>query len=180
MGPASQSDDWAVPTKWSSLFRGTRALDRVVLKRTPGRDTIHFTADSGNIERMPRTMHSANQPSIHGAVSSWCDEFPEQLLGQTSVGADKSVSKMNEQLTRHLDPQEVVFLVQNQRRTEEARAKLLAWSLATIRDAGPWRTVSYNLWISWIHKTSLCWNVLQNRWWCERWMWKSHSVMQRV
>ena len=107
------------------IFRGTRAVDRVVLKRTPGRNTIHFTADSGNIERMPRTMHSANQPSIYGAVSSWCDELAEQLLEQTSVGADKSVSKMNEQSTKHLDPQ-VVFLVQNQRRTEEARAKLLA------------------------------------------------------
>ena len=29
------------------------------------------------------------------------------MLGQTSLGADKSISKVNEQFTKHLDPQEV-------------------------------------------------------------------------
>ena len=32
------------------IFRGTSALDRGTLKRQSGRNTIHFTADSGNIE----------------------------------------------------------------------------------------------------------------------------------
>ena len=35
---------------------------------------IHFNADASNTELF-RTMHSANQVSIYGAVSSWCGEF---------------------------------------------------------------------------------------------------------
>ena len=61
-----------------------------------------------------------------------------------------------------------------------SRGKLLAWSLTTIQGAGSWRTIPYNLWISRIHKTSLCWNVPQNQWWYERRIWTSHSIMQRV
>ena len=65
-------------------------------------------------------IHSANQLSIYGAVSSWCDELAEEMPGQTSLGVDKSSSKVDDQLTKHLDPQEVGSVVQNQTRTEEA------------------------------------------------------------
>ena len=67
-----------------------------------------------------RTIQSAKQLSIYGAVSSWCDELAEQMLGQTSLRVDKSISKVNDQLSKHLDPQEFGSLVQNQTRTEEA------------------------------------------------------------
>ena len=59
---------------------------------------------------------------MYGAASSWRDELAEQVLGQTSLGVDKSSSKVDDQLTKHLDPQEVGSLVQNQTRTEEAAA----------------------------------------------------------
>ena len=39
-------------------FRGTSALDRGVSKRTSGRKTFQFTADSGNIEWVLRTITS--------------------------------------------------------------------------------------------------------------------------
>ena len=39
------------------------------------------------------------------------------MPGQTSLGVDKSISKVNEQLTKHLDPQEVGWY---KTRTEEA------------------------------------------------------------
>ena len=42
------------------------------------------------------------------------------MLGQTSLGVDKYISKVNEQLPRHLDPREVGSLLQDQTRTEEA------------------------------------------------------------
>ena len=51
------------------------ALSRGVLKRKKNRDTIHFNADSANTELLFRTIHSANQLSIFGAVSNWCEEF---------------------------------------------------------------------------------------------------------
>ena len=75
---------------------------------------IHFTAESVNIEFLLRTVHSANQLSIYRALSSWCDESAEQMLGQASLGVDKSSSRVNDQLSKHMDPQEVGSLVQNQ------------------------------------------------------------------
>ena len=38
------------------VFRGTSALSRGTLKRKQGRNTIHFTADSENIELIMRTI----------------------------------------------------------------------------------------------------------------------------
>ena len=74
-------------------FRGTRALNRGTLKRKSGRNIIHFTADSGNIQSIMRTIHSTNQLSIHGAVSSWCDELAEKTHDETSTGMNRSIQK---------------------------------------------------------------------------------------
>ena len=67
---------------------------------------------------MLRTIHSANQLSVHGAVSSWCIDLAEKMHGQTSTGVDRSISDENDQLTKRLDPQEVGSLVRNQPKTE--------------------------------------------------------------
>ena len=61
------------------------------LKRKSG--TIHMTADSGNIELMMRTVHSANQLSVHGAVSSRCMHLGDRMQGQRSVGVNMSISE---------------------------------------------------------------------------------------
>ena len=71
----------------------TSALSRGTLKRKSGRNTIHFTADSENIEFMLRTIHSTNQLSMYGAVSSWCIDVTEKMHGQTSAGVDRSISE---------------------------------------------------------------------------------------
>ena len=77
------------------VFRGTSALNRGALKRKSGRNTIHFTADSGNTELFVlRTIHSANQPSIYGATSSWCmDLFLGRMEIQESTGVNMSSSE---------------------------------------------------------------------------------------
>ena len=98
------------------IFRGTSALNRGILRRTEGRKATHFTAESVSIEPLLRTIHSANQLSIYGAVSSWCDELAEQMPGQTSLGVDKYISKVNDPLSKQLDPQEVGSLVQTEDR----------------------------------------------------------------
>ena len=49
-----------------------------------------------------------------------------------------------------------------------SRSKQLTWSYTTIQDAGSRWKISCNPWISRIYRTSLCWNVLQKQWWCER------------
>ena len=59
-----------------------------------------------------RTITSANQLSIHGSVSCWCDDLAEKMHGQTSLGVDKSVSEESGWLTGRLGPLGVGSLVQ--------------------------------------------------------------------
>ena len=153
-------------------FRGTSTLDRGVLKRKSGRNTIlHLTADSGNIELMLCTINSASQLSVYGAVSSCCMDLAEKMHGQTSTGVDRSISEDIDQLTKQLDPQELRTLVRNQPKTRGILVNLLARSLATTRnDESRW-TTSHRTWRSSIHNNSLETNVLQNRWGREWWMW---------
>ena len=121
-----KEDGTSKPIRWLSssnksghpVFRGTSALDRGTLKRKSGRNTIHFTADSGNIELMLRTIHSANQLSIDGAVSNWCVDLAEKMHDQTSTGVDRSISEGNDEISKQLDPQKVGSLVRNQLKTE--------------------------------------------------------------
>ena len=46
--------------------------------------------------------HSANQLSIYGAVSSWCEELAQWILGQNDLTVEKSAAKENEQLLKKL------------------------------------------------------------------------------
>ena len=87
--------------------RGISAFNSGILKKNGGRSTIHFTTDSANMKLLLRTIHTANQISIFGAVSSWCEDLVENVLGQTSMGVDRSISKMNDQLSNQPNPQEV-------------------------------------------------------------------------
>ena len=64
--------------KWNSAATPTKsisALSRGILNRKNNRDTTHFDADTSKTELWFRTVHSANQLSICGAVLSWCEEF---------------------------------------------------------------------------------------------------------
>ena len=45
------------------------ALARGILKRKDDGETIHFTADASTTELLYRTIHSANQRSMYGAVA---------------------------------------------------------------------------------------------------------------
>ena len=60
------------------IFKGIGASSRGILKRKNNKDTIHFNADASNAELLFRKIHSANQLSIYGAVSSWCEEFGQR------------------------------------------------------------------------------------------------------
>ena len=104
------------------------ALSRGTLKRKEGRNTVHFTADSENIELVMSTIHSANQLGIYGAVSTLCVDLCESMHGRVSIGVNMSISEENEQLSQQLDPQEVGSLARSSRRTR-SRGKLLARTL---------------------------------------------------
>ena len=55
------------------VFKGISPLDRGILKKKKGKDTIHFNGEYSNVDPWYRTVHSANQLCIHGAVTKWCE-----------------------------------------------------------------------------------------------------------
>ena len=93
------------------IFGGISALTRGILKRQGGRCTIHFSAELSNAELLFRTIHSANQLSIYGAITDWFDQLTQRILGQSFLSMEKSVAKVNEQLSRNMELEEVSTLV---------------------------------------------------------------------
>ena len=60
-------------------FRATTPSSRGIVKsKGHGKLSIHFTADYPIIETVFRTIISANQLSIYGAVATFCEEFETQ------------------------------------------------------------------------------------------------------
>ena len=140
----------------STATRGT-------LKRKSGRNTVHFTADSGNIELIMRTMHWGNQVSVYGAVSSWFTDLSERMQGQKSTGVNKTfISEENEQLSQQLDPQEVASLAEKLTQDARSRGKLLARALTKVRNDDSRRATSHCMRRRRIDQNSLQMNVLQN------------------
>ena len=85
----------------------SRALDRRYSRKKGRTYSIHFNGDTSNAELLFRTISLANQLSIHGAVTDWCDELAQQIPGQSFSTIEKSIAKLNEQLIRKLAPEEV-------------------------------------------------------------------------
>ena len=71
------------------VFRATSPLSRGVLKgKGGGKLSIHFCADQETIETVFRTITSANQLSLHGAVAEMCEEYASyhDTTGRPVVG----------------------------------------------------------------------------------------------
>ena len=161
------------------IFRGTSALNRGIVSIQGVTNTIHFSAESRK-HWIFVSHHSLGKFAQYLRSSievvwcvSWTDAWADiHGSGQVHLKRKWTVNEISGSARSW-------FFGTKPKEDRGSLGKLLAWSLTTIRDARSQRTISYKLWISWIHK-SLCWNVLQNRWWCERWTWKYHSIMQRV
>ena len=100
-------------------------MSRGILRRKNHSDTIHFNADASNTELLFRTIHSANQVSVHGAVSSWCKEFGQKIPHQKESTLEWFVAKENEQLLKNVQPQEVNSLLQTPRSDDPASGNTL-------------------------------------------------------
>ena len=87
-------------------FRGTSAFNRGTLKRKAGRNTIHFTADSGTIELI---MHSKSAQCLRSTESCKVRNLLEWIC--------PCRKKMN---SYRLDPQEVGSLAWSSPRTHAA------------------------------------------------------------
>ena len=77
------------------IFRATIPLSRGRLKsKGHGKSSIHYGADLETIETIFRTIDSANQLSLYGAVAEMCEEYetlhertgrPDMVMGQSIV-----------------------------------------------------------------------------------------------
>ena len=93
------------------VFKSISALSRGNLRRMMNRDSKHFNTDALNKELVCRTLHSANQLSIHGAVSNWCEEFGLKP-NERKLTSERFKTKENEQILQEVTLQEVNSLVQ--------------------------------------------------------------------
>ena len=96
------------------VFKSISALSRGISTRENNRDTTYFNADASNTELLFRTNHSANQLSVYGAVSSWCEEFGQRPNEKEST-SERFVAKENEQVLKNVKPQEGKFFGANSR-----------------------------------------------------------------
>ena len=72
------------------VFQGISPLDRGILQKKNNRDTIHSDGEYCNIDLLYRTVHSANQLCIYGAVKKWCGTNS----GEVSQSRPESARKM--------------------------------------------------------------------------------------
>ena len=62
------------------IFRASSALERGELRsKGGGKKSIHFNGSHENIELLLRTVISANQLSVCGAIADLCNELPQNL-----------------------------------------------------------------------------------------------------
>ena len=83
--------------KDSEILRTISLLNRGFLKRKGGKSTVHFTAEIPNAELLFHSIHTANQLSIYGAVSNWCEEFAQRTWNEKESTSEKFAAKENEQ-----------------------------------------------------------------------------------
>ena len=76
-----------------TVFRATNPLSRGVLKsKGGGKLSIHYCADLETIRTVFRTITSANQLSLYGAVAEMCEEYESYHAGRPVVGEQSSSS----------------------------------------------------------------------------------------
>ena len=79
------------------IFRASSAFERGELRSKEGRKkSIHFNGSDEHIELLLRTVISANQLSVCGAIADLCNELPKDLgaLGKPAApgndGSDRA------------------------------------------------------------------------------------------
>ena len=79
------------------------------------RNTIHFNAESSDVELLFRIIHSANQLSVYRAVSSWCGQRSSAGAEPTSGKFVESEETVDEETAKSVKPEEVNSLADSAR-----------------------------------------------------------------
>ena len=99
------------------VFTSASALSRGILRRVMGKDSIHFSTDASITVFLSESFTQANQLSIYGAVSNWCEEFGLTSCEKEHI-SDMSASKQNEKILKSVNAQEVNSLVRSPRKQQ--------------------------------------------------------------
>ena len=84
------------------VFKGRSALNRGIMRKRKSKDIIHYSGESSHVELLYRTVHSANQLCVYGAVTDWCGTLGRTAAEknwtmveepQSEYGGDKFFSK---------------------------------------------------------------------------------------
>ena len=76
------------------LFRASSAFERGELRsKGAGKKSMHFNGSHENIELLPRTVISANQISINGAIADLCNEVPKGVRTPVKPAAPDHLEK---------------------------------------------------------------------------------------
>ena len=75
------------------VFQGISPLGRGILKRENNRNTVDFNGEYDNIDLLYRTVHSANQLCIYGAVTKWCGKQSRADSGEAIESRPESARR---------------------------------------------------------------------------------------
>ena len=67
----------------ASIIQSFQCVGSGILEKKVGRCTIHFNVEPSNANLLFRTISSANQLGISGAIADWCDELTQQIFGSS-------------------------------------------------------------------------------------------------
>ena len=143
------------------VFKSISALGRGILRRNKNRDTLHFNADASNRELLFRTIHSANQLRIYGAVSSWCEEFGLKPY-ERDMTSERLTTKENEQNAERNETARSKFFCANCKEWWFRHWAQIARMSSDLRNIVERNPIHTSLRGCVILDKSLCWKVLQN------------------
>ena len=148
-------------------------------KRKGGRCTMHFNADSSNTELLFRTIHSANQLSIYGAVSSWLWRVRSTDSESKRVDNGEVRSKRTRVDTEKCEAARSEFFGANSKERQSGIWKQIARMSSEIWNTGERNPMYESLWRCDIREKSLC-DELQNYSWRRWWFWRPSLSLQRI
>ena len=77
------------------IFHASGAFERGELRsKGGGKKSIHFNGGHENIELLLRTLISANQLSVYGAIADLCDEVPKGKRAPVKLAAPDHLETM--------------------------------------------------------------------------------------
>ena len=80
------------------VFQWVSPLGRGILKKKKNRGTIHFNGEYCNVDLLCRTVHSANQLCIYGAVTKWPGNKPGTHSREASQSRLESARKTSPEI----------------------------------------------------------------------------------